>query len=62
MDIESPGLSDKSTAADFEEWDSLSNIRFIVAVERAFKVKFSNGQIESFQNVGDLMSAISAQL
>jgi acyl carrier protein len=58
MDLEDPALSERSSAADYEEWDSLSNIRFVVAVERAFKVKFSNGEIEAMQNVGDLVSSI----
>jgi acyl carrier protein len=58
MDIESPQLSEASKADDYEEWDSLSNIRFVVAVERAFRVKFTNSEIEGMRNVGDLISTI----
>jgi acyl carrier protein len=50
--------SDALSAAQIEEWDSLSHIRFMVAVERAFSIRFSTGEIEMFRNVGELVSAI----
>jgi acyl carrier protein len=34
-------VTDKLNAADVATWDSLSNINMIVAVEKAFGVKFS---------------------
>ncbi|MFQ3594639.1 MAG: acyl carrier protein [Sphingomonadaceae bacterium] len=61
MDIDAPGLTEASKADDFEEWDSLSNIRFVVAVERGFKVKFTNSEIEGMKNVGDLVTTILAK-
>lgn len=53
--------SDTLTAADIMEWDSLSHIRFVVAIERAFTVRFSPSEIESFKNVGDLVTAVQAK-
>lgn len=47
-----------TTAADVEEWDSLSHIRLIVAIEREFGFKFSNAEIDGLENVGDLVRAI----
>lgn len=58
FDLDSVEITPKTTAADIEEWDSLSHIRLIVAIEREFDVKFSNAEIEDMNNVGDLMSAI----
>ena len=53
---------DASTSADdVEEWDSLSHIRLIVAVERKFGVKFKNSEIESLKNVGELAKLIEAK-
>ncbi|MHA4875364.1 acyl carrier protein, partial [Enterococcus faecium] len=51
-------ITPETTADDVEEWDSLSHIRLIVAVERAFGIKFANAEIESLENVGDLIGAI----
>jgi len=58
FDLDSVEITPRTTAADIEEWDSLSHIRLIVAIEREFGVKFSNAEIEDMNNVGDLMSAI----
>jgi len=53
--------ADSLTADDIAEWDSLSHIRFMVAIERAFDVHFSTGEIERFKNVGELVEAIAAK-
>lgn len=53
--------ADDLTAEDVAEWDSLSHIRFMVAIERAFEIRFSTGEIEQFKNLGELVSAISAK-
>ena len=62
FDEDSIEYSDSLTADDIDEWDSLSNIRFIISVERAFNVRFTTGEIEGFKNVGDLVDTIAAKL
>ena len=62
FDVDDLAITRDTTAADIEEWDSLSHIRLIVAIERAFKVKFTNAEIESLTNVGDLIDTIEAKL
>ena len=49
------------TAEDVPEWDSLTHVRLILAVQKAFNVKFSAAQIASLKNVGDLMDLIRAK-
>lgn len=49
-------------AHDIEEWDSLSNIRFMVAVEGRFKIRFSNRELEALQNVGDLVDLVQQKI
>jgi acyl carrier protein len=51
-------ISDSMTAEDVEEWDSLSHINLIVALEREFRVKFTTGEVSKLKNVGDLVSLI----
>ena len=46
------------TAADVPTWDSLSNINMIVAVEKAFGVKFSIKEVRNLKNVGELLELI----
>ena len=62
FDNDEIALTPQLSAADVEEWDSLSNIRLIVAAERQFGVRFSTSEISSFQNVGDFVGSISAKL
>jgi acyl carrier protein len=49
------------TAADVQGWDSLAHVRFMLTVERIFAVKFSAAEMASFENVGQLASAIAAK-
>lgn len=53
--------ADSLTADDVAEWDSLSHIRFMVAIERAFGIRFATSEMESFKNLGDLVNAIVAK-
>lgn len=47
------------SAKEVDGWDSLTHIRLILTIERAFKVKFSTPQIGKLQNVGDLVALIA---
>ncbi len=53
---------DDMTAAEVERWDSLSNIRMIVAVEQELKFQFSTAEITSLANVGELVTVIQNNL
>jgi len=55
-------IDEHTTAEDLEEWDSLSHIRLIVAVERKFGFKFKNSEIESLKSVGDLARLVDAKV
>ena len=56
-------LPDKpATAKDIEEWDSLKHIRLMVAIERKYKIRFTNADVESLRNVGDLVDAVDAKV
>jgi acyl carrier protein len=58
FDLDHIEYRDELSAADIEEWDSLSNIRFIVAVEKAFGVRLTNSEIGGLENVGQLVHLI----
>jgi len=49
------------TADDVKEWDSLTHLRLMLTVQKAFGVKFSAAEIGKLKNVGDLASLIQAK-
>jgi acyl carrier protein len=58
MDVEDVALQDGTTAEDVEEWDSLSHVRLIVAIERHYGIKFSNAEIEGLTKFGDIITLV----
>jgi acyl carrier protein len=62
FDLDDLQVSLETTAEDVEEWDSLSHIRLIVAVERKFGFKFKNSEIESLKNVGELVNLVATKV
>ncbi|MFR5864221.1 MAG: HAD-IIIC family phosphatase [Acutalibacteraceae bacterium] len=59
FDDESITVSENTTAADIEDWDSLTHIQLIAAVEDEFGVKFSMKQVSSMKNVGEMAQIIA---
>ena len=62
VDSDGTTLAEKTIAEDVEGWDSLANIRFMLAVERHFDVRFSANEMESFKDVGSLARCIVAKI
>lgn len=52
----------ESSAADFDAWDSLSNVNIMVATEMRFGVRFKTSEVEGLRNVGELLALIRKQL
>ena len=61
LDNEGIVLVNETTADDIEEWDSLTHIQLIVAIEKHFKIHFTSREILSWQNIGELIDSISAK-
>lgn len=52
-----PALS----AKDVDGWDSLTHVRLIITVERAFDIKFSTSDLAKLERVGDLVAIIKSR-
>lgn len=51
-------VEDTTTASDVAGWDSVTHVNVIVAVEKAFGVRFSTKEVKSLANVGDFIRLI----
>jgi len=58
FDDEDIVLTDETTADDIDGWDSLTHVQLIVAVEKAFSVKFSTVEVMKLKNVGEFAALI----
>jgi acyl carrier protein len=55
-------LTMETRREDIPDWDSFNYINFIVAVEIEFGVKFKVADIESFENVGAIVTEMTKAL
>ncbi len=58
LDNDAITLTRETTADDIEEWDSLSHITIIVAIEKEFNVKFNLSDIKPLRNIGEFEDLI----
>ncbi len=55
-------LTPEMTADDVEGWDSLSHVNLIIAVELKFGIEFTQKEIRSFSNVGEMAACIERKI
>lgn len=52
----------ETSAADVDEWDSMTHIQIIAAIEGKYKVRFALGELQALKNVGDMIGLIQKKL
>lgn len=62
FDDENLILTPETNANDIEDWDSLSQIRLVVAIEKKFAMKFSYEELQGLKNVGEMSEVIVKKL
>lgn len=59
FDDEDIELARETTAEDIEEWDSLNQIKLILACEKAFNLKLKARDVNALDNVGAMVDMLS---
>lgn len=62
FDDSSITLQRTTTANDIEEWDSLTHMNLVIAMEVRFKVKFALGELQKLKNVGEMLDLINKKI
>ena len=62
LDNEDIELSNDTTAEDIDEWDSLSQIQLIVALEEHFNIKLTAKEVMECDNIGDMVDCIGRKV
>ena len=52
-------VTEKTTADDIEDWDSLAHISLVAAVEAEFGLRFKMREVSAMKNVGDMINLIA---
>lgn len=59
FDDEGIVLTPQTNANDIEDWDSVAQIRLVVAIEKKFGIKFKTDDLENLNNVGEMAELIA---
>lgn len=51
-------VTETTSSDDIEGWDSLSNVRLMIAVEQAFGIRMRAAEVSSLKNTGELISLV----
>lgn len=62
LDDDAITLAPWMAAKDVDGWDSLANVRIMVGIERAFKVRFNTVDITKAKNIEVLVAMVQAAL
>ena len=61
LDNDEITLAETTTANDIEEWDSLTHVELVRAVEKAFGIRFTSAEILAWKNVGEMVASVARQ-
>lgn len=55
-------VADSTTAADIEDWESLTHMTLISAVEEEFDISFNMKDVVKMKNVGNMVDIIQKEI
>ena len=58
LDLDEIELTDATTRADIEEWDSFSHVHLVMEIQKEFGMTFSPSEALSWKTVGGIVDSI----
>lgn len=62
LDDPSIKLTYESTTEDVRDWDSITHIMLVFAIESHYSIKFSSQETMSWNNIGELIKCIESKI
>ena len=62
FDDDSIIVDETTTAADIDDWDSLTHISLLAAIEDEFGIRFNMKDVVSMKDVGEMADLIEEQI
>jgi acyl carrier protein len=60
--MEEVRVTPELSADDVDEWDSVTHVSLVLAIEEEFGLRFRVGEVESTKNLGDLVKLIALRM
>jgi acyl carrier protein len=60
--MEEVRVTPQLSANDVDEWDSVTHVSLVLAIEEEFGLRFRVGEVESTKNLGDLVNLIALRM
>jgi acyl carrier protein len=54
-------ITPATNSHDIADWDSVAQVKLVLAVEEVFAVRFTSDEISNIHSVGDFISAVARQ-
>lgn len=51
-----------SNASTVEDWDSLSHLNLVMAIQQRYKIKFALGELQDLKDVGGMIDLMEEKL
>jgi acyl carrier protein len=55
-------ITRNSNASTVEDWDSLSHLNLVMAIQQRYKIKFALGELQDLKDVGGMIDLMEEKL
>lgn len=62
VDDESLQLSEKTTADEVRDWDSINHVKLLIGLESELNFRFETDEVSGLHNVGELIDLVQKKL
>lgn len=62
LELPKLNVTAETSANDVDEWDSMTHLELISAIEKKYSIRFALGELQALKNVGDMVQLIQKKL